>query len=206
MLSARLNRYYCRLRLHARPPSTSRRVPVIGRPASGDINPHAGHRAGQGLSCSRRYYPDVPRPLRRGVLRRLHIQVFSAFHGLHPEVPGSALPLSVSRRDFDDAAGFASCYGPPGCSPFKGFRRWASTPTVTRDAASLLQGRLAATPTGLTPASNDEHGQPSTAHAINLQPSGHTAEEIHSLTALHQMHDAGLGLLRFQTEFGQQNP
>jgi hypothetical protein len=62
--------------------------------------------------------------------------------------------------------------------PHKGFRRWASTPTVTRDAASLLRGRLAATPAGLTPASNDEHGQSSTAHAINLQPSGHTAEEV----------------------------
>ena len=54
--------------------------------------------------------------------------------------------------------------------PLKGFRRWASTPTVTHDAASLLRGLLAATPTGLTPASNDKHGQQSTAHAINLQP------------------------------------
>jgi len=36
-LSARLNRYYGRLRLPARPPPTSRRAPVIGRQASGDI-------------------------------------------------------------------------------------------------------------------------------------------------------------------------
>jgi hypothetical protein len=32
------------------------------------------------------------------------------------------------------------------------------------------------------------------------------AEEVHSLASLDQVHYAGLGLLRFQTEFGQQDP
>jgi hypothetical protein len=39
---------------------------------------------------------------------------------------------------------------------FQGFRRWASTPGVTPDAASLLPGSLATTWTGLSPAGEDE--------------------------------------------------
>src|SRR3954451_20851978 len=31
----------------------------------------------------------------------------------------------------NDAAGFASCYGPHLCSPSQGFRHWASTPGVS---------------------------------------------------------------------------
>jgi hypothetical protein len=37
------------------------------------------------------------------------------------------------------------------------------------DDASLLRGLLTATPTGLTPASDDEHDQRSTVYTINLQ-------------------------------------
>src|SRR4051794_6575700 len=58
-----------------------------------------GCRAGEGLPSSRRHYLNVPRPIRRGVLQRLHIQVFSAFHGLHPDFGGSALPAPRTRRD-----------------------------------------------------------------------------------------------------------
>jgi len=39
---------------------------------------HAGHRAGEGLSSSRRHYPNVPRPLRRGVLRGCTFRIFTA--------------------------------------------------------------------------------------------------------------------------------
>ena len=56
----------------------------------------------------------------------------------------------------NDAAGFASCYGPLSRFPHRGFRHWASTRPFPPDAASLLPGLLAATRTGLPPAGNDE--------------------------------------------------
>ena len=40
--------------------------------------------------------------------------------------------------------------------PLKGFRHWASTRSVSDQAANLLPGLLTATRTGLTPASDDE--------------------------------------------------
>jgi hypothetical protein len=74
--------------------------------------------AGEGLSSSRRHRLNVPSPLRRGVLRRLRIQVFSAFHGLRPSLPGSALPRPRPQDgSSNDAAGFTSRYGPLGCTP-----------------------------------------------------------------------------------------
>jgi hypothetical protein len=98
------------------------------------------------------------------------------------------------RRDFDDAAGFASCYGPLGCSPSRAFDTGLRHRELPLDAASLLQGRLAATPAGLTPASNDEHDQSSTAHAINLQSSGRTAEAIKDQLARFLRDDLALEL------------
>ena len=99
-------------------------------PRSGDTS--AGHRAGEGLPSSRRHHRYVPRPIRRGVP-----------HGCNP---GSApLPWPSPRfrearhslvrpegRLSNDAAGFASCYGPHRRSPRKGFRRWAPAPPVSR--------------------------------------------------------------------------
>jgi hypothetical protein len=70
-----------------------------------------GHRAGEGLSSSRHHHLDVPSPLRRGVPCGC-FQGLRRFRGLRREDRGSALPLR-----FNDAAGFASCYGPPSCSP-----------------------------------------------------------------------------------------
>jgi hypothetical protein len=64
---------------------------VIGYKAPRSTDTLAGQRAGEGLTSSRRHYPNVPCPVRRGVLQRLHIQVFSAFHGLRPDFGGSAL-------------------------------------------------------------------------------------------------------------------
>src|SRR5262245_6289046 len=80
-----------------RPPPTPTR-PATYFPRSSVIKRRApathsaGHRAGEGLTSSRRHYPNVPRPIRREVLQRLRIQVFSAFHGLRPDFGGSALP------------------------------------------------------------------------------------------------------------------
>ena len=95
MLSARLKQYYGRLR---RPPGTHPLpgLPVIGHAAP--ATPSAGHRAGEGLSSSRRHHRYVPRPIRRGVLGRLHFQVFRAFRGLRPDGGGSALPDPTQRR------------------------------------------------------------------------------------------------------------
>ena len=39
---------------------------------------HADHRAGEGLSSSRRHYPNVPSPLRRGVPRGCTFRIFTA--------------------------------------------------------------------------------------------------------------------------------
>src|SRR6476646_5975321 len=92
MLSARLTQYYGRL---LRPPGTHplSGLPVIGHAAP--ATPSAGHRAGEGLSSSRRHHRYVPRPIRRGVLGRLHFQVFRAFRGLRPDGGGSALPFAL---------------------------------------------------------------------------------------------------------------
>src|SRR5215472_14474653 len=65
--------------------------PVIGSQSS--RAPQA-RSAGEGLSSSRRHLPSVPSPLRRGVPRGC-FQVLHPFHGLRPESPGSALPLSA---------------------------------------------------------------------------------------------------------------
>ena len=96
MLSARLNRYYGHLR---RPPGwlpLPGSSPVIGRRRSNGT--HAARRAGEGLSSSRRHYPNVPRPLRRGVLHGCTSRIFTASmafalprrarHSLAPPVTG----------------------------------------------------------------------------------------------------------------------
>jgi hypothetical protein len=109
-----------------------------------------GYRAEEGLSSSRHHHLDVPSPLRRGVLRGC-FQGLHRFRGLRREVRGSALPLR-----FNDAAGFASCYGPPSCSPYRAFDTGLRRRAFPPDAASLLPGLLTATRTGLTPAGDDE--------------------------------------------------
>src|SRR5436305_516271 len=62
VLSARLKQYYGRLRRPSGRSSFPGVHPVIEQQASGGTL-HAGHRAGEGLSSSRRHYPNVPRPL-----------------------------------------------------------------------------------------------------------------------------------------------
>src|SRR5262249_19001110 len=89
---------------------------------------------------------------------RLHLQVLRRFHGLRPDPEGLGTPsCHPHRRLSNDAAGFAPRYGPLSRSPYHrafdtGLRRQAFPP----DAASLLPGLLAATRTGLPPASDDE--------------------------------------------------
>ena len=71
---------------------------------------------------------------------------------------GSALPDPHPKAGYiNDAAGFASCYGPHRRSPFhRAFDAGLRPGPFPDRAASLLPGLLAATRTGLTPASDDE--------------------------------------------------
>ena len=99
VLSARLNQYYDRLR---RPPGTATHFP--GQPVIEHRTPathSAGHRAGEGLSSSRRHYLNVPRPIRR------RSSSAAALPGSSPPsmaftlmAGGSALPVPPSRAGY----------------------------------------------------------------------------------------------------------
>ena len=67
----------------------------------------------------------------------------------------SLIPTKVGY--IDDAAGFASCYGPHHRSPsYRASDAGLRPRPFPDEAASLLPGLLAATRTGLTPAGDDE--------------------------------------------------
>jgi len=70
-----------------------------------------------------------------------------ARHSLFPALTG---------RTHNDAAGFASCYGPHRRSPSRAFDAGLRPGPFPGQAASLLPGSLAITRTGLSPASGDE--------------------------------------------------
>lgn len=130
------------------------RSSVIGCDAPATIS--AGHWAGEGLPSSRRHYRHVPRPIRRGVPRGC-FQALHRFHGLHPDSEGLGTPLPHPHgRVSNDAAGFASRYGPHRRSPIRAFDAGLRPRPFPDGTASLLPGLLAATRTGLTPASDDE--------------------------------------------------
>jgi Endosomal/lysosomal potassium channel TMEM175 len=109
-----------------RPPPTPTRPaihfpvqPVIGHHAP--VTQSAGHRAGEGLPSSRRHHRYVPRPIRRGVPHGCASRLFAASMAFAPISRGSALPDPPNGRLSNDAAGFASCYGPHRRSPQRGF-------------------------------------------------------------------------------------
>jgi hypothetical protein len=64
--------------------------------------------------------------------------------------------LPPGRETSNDAAGFALCYGPHRHSPIRAFDAGLRPRPFPDEAASLLPGQLAATRTGLPPASDDE--------------------------------------------------
>jgi hypothetical protein len=112
-------------------------------------------------------------PLTPGSSSRLPSRIFTASMAF-AVVLAARLSLAPPHGGYvNGAAGFASCYGPSGCFPHRaydaGLRRRAFPP----DAASLLPGLLAATRTGLPPASDgelttDDHSL----HPIDLQSLG----------------------------------
>jgi hypothetical protein len=88
--------------------------------------------------------------------------------GLHSRLftPSMAFAVSNAARlslsppeggKANDAAGFASRYGPLARSPKRAFDAGLRPDPFPDRAASLLPGLLAATRTGLTPAGDDEH-------------------------------------------------
>ena len=148
VLSARLDRYYDRLRL---PPGTQSISRLHTGYRTSRPRQSQGASAGEGLSSSRRHRLNVPRPLTPGSPSRLRFQALHRFHGLHREPLGSALPQCLTTRQASLPLRTADSLPPQGLSTL-GFD---PTRFQTR-AASLLPGLLAATRTGLTPAGDDE--------------------------------------------------
>src|SRR5918995_5829041 len=139
LLSRRLKRYYGRPDSHpARDPFPGS-SPVIGSDAP--TAPPSRGRSGRGgsprfpLPPSQRSEPHTP-----GGPSGLHFQALHPFHGLRRDNRGSAPPVPARRRRPNDAAGFASRYGPLSCSPQRGFRRWASTRPVSRPSRQPATG------------------------------------------------------------------
>ena len=154
LLSRRLKRYYGRPRLP--PGSTSISRLITGYKKRRSDRPHPGNgRAGEGLPGSRRHPLNVPSPIRREVPRGC-FQALHPFHGLRRDNRGSAPPVPARRRRPNDAAGFASRYGPLSCSPQGAFDAGLRPGPFPDQAASLLPGLLTATRTGLAPAGDNE--------------------------------------------------
>lgn len=80
------------------------------------------------------------------------------FHGLHPDFEGLGSSLShLEGQLSNDAAGFASCYGPHSRSPsYRAYDAGLRPRPFPDETVGLLPGLLAATRTGLPPVSDDE--------------------------------------------------
>ena len=144
-----------------RPPPTPTRPAIHfpGSPVIGHRFPaarSAGCRAGEGLPSSRRHYRCVPRPIRRGVLHGCASRLFAASMAFTLISGARHSLLPPEGETSNDAAGFASCYGPHRRSPMRAFDAGLRPGPFPGQAASLLPGLLAATRTGLPPASDDE--------------------------------------------------
>jgi hypothetical protein len=92
------------------------------------------------------------------------------------------LPLTpaLTGETSNDAAGFASCCGPLSCTPNRAFDTGLRPDPFPDRAASLLPGLLAATRTGLTPASDDEHeqqGHLELRHEVTSRSAGRTKSQ-----------------------------
>jgi hypothetical protein len=153
LLSRRLERYYGRLRRPPGSPPTSRLLTGYrARRSDGNRPPGRGGPPQFPPPPSERSAPHTP-----GGSSGLRLQALHPFPGLHPDDPGSAPPLPYPKAGaVDDAAGFASRYGPLSCFPNGAFDAGLRPGPFPNRAASLLPGLLAATRTGLTPAGGGE--------------------------------------------------
>ena len=154
-----------------RPPPTPTR-PAIHFPGSPVIGRHAPVTL-----------PQVTGPGRASPVPAAAIDAFRAPYAgesLTAAPPGSSpLPWPSPRfrearhslarpegRLSNDAAGFASCYGPHHRSPCRAFDAGLRPRPFPDEAASLLPGLLAATRTGLPPAGDDELTNTRKHHAL----------------------------------------
>ena len=154
LLSRRLKRYYGRLRRPPGSPPTSRLITGYRARRSGGIRSPPGRGGPPQFPPppSERSAPHTP-----GGSSGLHLQALHPFHGLHPDDPGSAPPLSrpqagwlTTRQASLDATDRSVA------SPNGAFDAGLRPDPFPDRAASLLPGLLAATRTGLTPAGDDE--------------------------------------------------
>jgi len=117
----------------------SNRIPSRTRPGRG----------GEGLPGSRCHPLNVPSPIRREVHRGCKSRLFTPSMAFAVTDAARLLisPTLTGRRP-NDAAGFASRYGPLSCSPQRGFRRWASTRPVSRPSRQPATGPPGSYPDG----------------------------------------------------------
>ena len=149
---------------------------VIGYRARCSGDNLAGHRAGEGLPSSRRHYLNVPRPIRRGVLGGCASRLFTASMAFAvisaarlPLLPPSrAEPLTTLQASLNAADRPVA----PPCRAFDAALRRRAFPP---EAGSLLPGLLAATRTGLPPASDDELTLDQVKSNDHLQQAGRTS-------------------------------
>src|SRR5215471_1851464 len=120
MLSTRLSQYYDRLRLPPGTRSTSRCQPVIGPDAPARIRSTPGR--GGPLQfpppLSERSMSSTP-----GSPSRLPSRIFTASMAFTLKIGARLSLIPPHDGEIDDAADFASRYGPLGRSPQRGFRR-----------------------------------------------------------------------------------
>ena len=154
MLSARLNRYYGRLR---RPPASDPLPGVTGyrTPRSGSKS--AGHRAGKGLPVPAATLDTFRAPY-AGESLTAALQDLHRFPGLRPDFVGLGTPCSQPSRAGPLTTPQASRHATDRIvAPPKGaFDAGLRPDPFPGRAASLLPGLLAATRTGLPPAGDDE--------------------------------------------------
>ena len=81
-----------------------------------------------GLPSSRRHYRCVPHPIRRGVPRGCASRLFTASVAFALDSGARLSLLPPEDETSNDAAGFASCYGPHRCSPVTGPLTLSSDP------------------------------------------------------------------------------
>ena len=110
---------------------------------------------------------------------------------------GSALPRPTASHD---AAGFASCCGPLGCTPPKELDAALRPRAFPPEAGSLLPGLLAATRTGPSPAGDDElvvgsRLTSSTSNSLGALPSRNTRWRLQNLVGLSQFAHLALQVL-----------
>jgi hypothetical protein len=109
-------------------------------------------RAETGLSCSHNGCTNVPRPLRRRVLRGCISKSFTSSVAF-ALCAQARLPVASLRRKLHDAAGFVSYCGPLACTlPWRA-RPHASTPRSPCTSVGCYKGDLAPPLAGLPPAS-----------------------------------------------------